>query len=71
MTHAPEIGAILAPPVPALYAKPQTPDDMVHYTVARALDLLNCDVEIPRWRVSAQTARNRSTRSARTPCRSR
>lgn len=49
MTQACEIGAIIAPPVPAFYAKPQSLEEMVHYTVARALDLFDLNVEIPRW----------------------
>jgi len=34
-----EMGAIIAPPVPAFYARPQTLDDMVDFTVGRVLDL--------------------------------
>ena len=37
MTQAAEIGAIIFPPVPALYANSQTIDDMVTYTVGRML----------------------------------
>ena len=49
MVQATEMGAIIAPPVPAFYARPQSLEDMVNYSVARALDLLGFDIEIPRW----------------------
>jgi 4-hydroxy-3-polyprenylbenzoate decarboxylase len=39
-----ECGAIVMPPVPAFYTKPQTLDDMVTDTVCRALDLFDIDV---------------------------
>ena len=35
-----EMGAILAPPMPAFYAKPATMEEMVDQTVGRILDLL-------------------------------
>ena len=45
-----DIGAIIAPPVPALYAKPQSIDEMVDHTVGRMLDLFDIDVgNVPRW----------------------
>jgi 4-hydroxy-3-polyprenylbenzoate decarboxylase len=34
-----EMGAIIAPPLPALYAKPQTIAEMIDQSVGRALDL--------------------------------
>jgi 3-polyprenyl-4-hydroxybenzoate decarboxylase len=33
-----EIGAVILPPVPALYAKPQSVDDVIAHTVGKALD---------------------------------
>lgn len=39
-----EIGAIIAPPVPAFYAKPKTIEDMVNQTVAQVLDGFDIDV---------------------------
>jgi 4-hydroxy-3-polyprenylbenzoate decarboxylase len=39
MTALSEMGAIIAPPAPAFYARPQTLDDMVDFTVGRVLDL--------------------------------
>ena len=45
-----EMGAIVAPPVPAFYAKPETLDAMIDHTVARALDLFGLDISgIKRW----------------------
>jgi 4-hydroxy-3-polyprenylbenzoate decarboxylase len=37
MTAAAEIGAIIAPPVPAFHARPRSVDDVVDYTARRAL----------------------------------
>lgn len=45
-----EMGAIVAPPVPAFYTRPATVDAIVDHTVGRALDLLGFDAGIPRWR---------------------
>lgn len=50
MTQLAEMGAIIAPPVPAFYAEPQSVDDIVDQTVGRLLDLF--DIETPltkRW----------------------
>ncbi len=50
MTSLSEMGAIIMPPMPALYAKPKTIDEMVTYTAARALDLFGLDAgDINRW----------------------
>ncbi|AJY45482.1 UbiX family flavin prenyltransferase [Martelella endophytica] len=48
MTAATEAGAIIMPPVPAFYAKPETLDDMVTQTVVRALDLFGIDSGLAR-----------------------
>jgi 4-hydroxy-3-polyprenylbenzoate decarboxylase len=40
MTALAEMGAILAPPVPAFYHQPQSVDDIVDHSVARIMDLL-------------------------------
>ncbi|HYM02374.1 MAG TPA: UbiX family flavin prenyltransferase [Stellaceae bacterium] len=51
MTALSEIGAIIAPPVPALYAKPETLSDMIDHTLGRMLDLFEIDVGVvTRWR---------------------
>jgi 4-hydroxy-3-polyprenylbenzoate decarboxylase len=50
MTQLTEMGAIVMPPVPAFYARPQTVDDIVNHTVGRALDLFDIDNKlVKRW----------------------
>ena len=50
MTQAAEIGAVIFPPVPAFYSRPQSLDEMVDHTVGRVLDQLGLDVGLgPRW----------------------
>ena len=45
-----EMGAIIAPPVPGFYAKPESLDDMVDHTVGRVLDLFGLDAgTVKRW----------------------
>ncbi|WP_456304495.1 UbiX family flavin prenyltransferase [Acidisoma silvae] len=45
-----EMGGIIAPPVPAFYAHPQSLDDMVTHTIGRVLDLYDLDLNaFPRW----------------------
>lgn len=41
MTAVTEMGAIVCPPVPAFYLRPQSIDDIVEASVARVLDLLD------------------------------
>lgn len=45
MTQVTEMGAIVAPPVPAFYHHPKTVDDIINQTVNRVLDLM--DVALP------------------------
>jgi 4-hydroxy-3-polyprenylbenzoate decarboxylase len=50
MTAVTESGGIVMPPVPALYLRPQSVDDIVDHTAGRALDLLGIDVpDLARW----------------------
>ena len=50
MLQASENGAILMPPVPALYARPKSIDDMVNHTVGRCLDLFDIETDlVKRW----------------------
>ena len=50
MTAITEMGAIIMPPVPAFYTKPATLDEMVDYTIGRALDLFGIDMGgMKRW----------------------
>ncbi|HEX9077631.1 MAG TPA: UbiX family flavin prenyltransferase [Anaerolineae bacterium] len=43
MLEVTEMGAILAPPMPAFYNKPRSIDDIVNQTVGRVLDLLGVE----------------------------
>lgn len=45
MVQATEMGAILAPPMPAFYHRPESLDDIINQTLNRLLDLL--DIELP------------------------
>lgn len=45
MVQLAEMGALIVPPMPAFYHRPQTIDDIVNQTVNRVLDLL--DIELP------------------------
>lgn len=45
MTQAAEIGAVIMPPVPAFYHRPQTLDDLINQTVNRVLDQF--DITLP------------------------
>jgi flavin prenyltransferase len=50
MVAVSEIGAIIAPPVPAFYIKPKSLDDVVEYTVGRVLDLFELESNLSnRW----------------------
>jgi len=49
MAAVTEMGAIVAPPVPAFYTRPRTLDEMVEQTVGRALDLFGLDTGVKRW----------------------
>ncbi|MBL7249564.1 UbiX family flavin prenyltransferase [Alloalcanivorax sp. C16-2] len=51
MTELAELGAVIAPPVPAFYALPKTLDDMVDHSLGRVLDLFDIELGIVRrWR---------------------
>jgi len=51
MTRAAEIGAIIFPPVPAFYPKPQTLDAIVDDTVGRVLARIGLDNDLyARWK---------------------
>jgi flavin prenyltransferase len=51
MTAVTEMGAIVYPPVPAMYARPKTMDAMIDHTVGRVLDLFDIETgTVRRWR---------------------
>lgn len=50
MTALSEMGAVIAPPVPAFYANPANLDEMVDHTIGRVLDLFDLDHDgVKRW----------------------
>ena len=50
MTALSEMGAVIAPPVPALYAKPRTIEEMIDHSLGRLLDLFGLDSgTVRRW----------------------
>jgi 4-hydroxy-3-polyprenylbenzoate decarboxylase len=52
MTQVTEIGAIIAPPIPAFYHSPQSIDDIINQSVNRILDLVGIELEadlFKRW----------------------
>ena len=50
MTKLSEMGAILAPPLPAFYTKPETIEQLVNHSVGRILDLFDIDSSlVSRW----------------------
>ncbi len=49
MLHAAENGAVLFPPLPAFYNRPQTVDDIVNDTVTRVLARLGLDAPVREW----------------------
>lgn len=56
MLAATEAGAIVFPPVPAFYTRPQSLDDVVNHTVGRVLDLFGFDASgLRRWEGTAKT----------------
>ncbi|GHF20566.1 flavin prenyltransferase UbiX [Kordiimonas sediminis] len=50
MARASSIGAIIAPPMPGMYTRPQSVDDIINHSVGRILDLLDIDTDlVQRW----------------------
>ncbi|MGA0392488.1 MAG: UbiX family flavin prenyltransferase [Rhodospirillales bacterium] len=57
MSRATQYGAVMMPPMPAFYHRPQTVDDIVDQTVGRALDQFGIDTDIVhRWRGTQSAA---------------
>ncbi len=51
LTTLSEIGAVIAPIVPAFYNKPKTVDDIINHTVGRLLDFFDIDTkQVKRWK---------------------
>ena len=55
-----ELGAIVAPPVPAFYVKPTSVDDIVDHSVGRVLDLFDLETgKVRRWGKTSDARRPR------------
>ncbi|KAB8191678.1 UbiX family flavin prenyltransferase [Nonomuraea phyllanthi] len=65
MVTATEIGAIIAPPMPAFYSMPESLDDVVDHIVARALSLIGVHVPgAPPWQGEPASAARAEGRRA-------
>ena len=61
-----EMGGIIAPPVPAFYARPQTLQDMIDHSIGRVLDLFGLETGlVRRWGESDDPANLTAARLAR------
>lgn len=49
MVAVTEMGAIVAPPLPAFYHRPQSLQEMVSHSVARVIELMGFPSQGPRW----------------------
>jgi 4-hydroxy-3-polyprenylbenzoate decarboxylase len=48
--EASQLGAIIAPPVPAFYTRPESLDDIINHSVGRVLDLFGLETgNLKRW----------------------
>ena len=70
MTELSEIGAIIAPPMPAFYANPETLDEVVTQSVCRVLDLFGLDADATRrWGEDIKAGRRRPIAQDKKPAR--
>ncbi|MFT4113939.1 UbiX family flavin prenyltransferase [Silvibacterium sp.] len=62
MLSATQMGAVIFPPVPALYSRPSSIEEMIDYTVMRVFDLFEIEapVRLPRWSGMADLTRPRA-----------
>jgi 4-hydroxy-3-polyprenylbenzoate decarboxylase len=52
--EAAQLGAVIAPPMPAFYNQPKTIDDLVNHSIGRVLDLFDLDARtLKRWEGSS------------------
>jgi 4-hydroxy-3-polyprenylbenzoate decarboxylase len=57
MTTLADIGAVVAPIVPAFYTRPKTVDDIINHTVGRLLDLFGIETKtVKRWKGGPEEA---------------
>ena len=48
--EASQLGAVIAPPMPAFYTRPASLDDLINHSVGRVLDLFGLDTQsLKRW----------------------
>lgn len=50
LTQLAEMGAVILPPVPAMYARPESIEDIIAHTVGKALDQFGIRTEFKRWK---------------------
>ena len=61
MTQLAEMGAIIAPPLPAFYAEPESVEALVDQSVGRTLDLFGIDTdETKRWGEDLEKGRRKT-----------
>ena len=61
MTAVVEYGAVLMPPMPAFYTRPQTIDDLINQTVGRILDQFNIETDVlSRWQGLRQAMQSKT-----------
>ncbi len=66
LTQLAEMGAIVAPPMPAFYSHPASLDEMVDHTVGRMLDLFDIDAGlVRRWGEDSAPGSKRGRKPAR------
>ena len=66
--EAAQLGAVIAPPMPAFYNHPQTIDDLINHTVGRVLDLFDIDIgTLKRWEGTEGPDENPSGEVCRRP----
>lgn len=59
LLQAAEMGAVIAPPMPAFYSDPQTLDDIINHSVGRVLDLFGIESGlVKRWQGAKAASRN-------------
>lgn len=62
MSELAELGAVIAPPVPAFYAKPSSLEEMVDHTLGRVLDMFDIELGIVRrWREQVENVATLAT----------
>ena len=69
MLVATQMGAVIYPPVPALYTRPASIEEMIDFTVMRVFDLFEIDapVNLPRWSGMSDLTKARSNERSISP----